>query len=604
MSAVIPSGLDNDTAPTSRSAAAILVRLDVAEAQTIRLNRALTIVGSKGHSHLRIMSKAISGSHALLLNLGNNVFLRDLMSRSHTYLNERRVIECRLKYGDVLRFGEMRFRFQDVDVVRHSLSAVRSPPAALLLDRATTPLVLGSPTFVIGRTKRADLHLEGNRVSRAHAILFEQNGGHFLRDLSRDGTRVDGKPVRSLRLQGGETIEIGGFQFRYQICPTTESFQAVSPTSQGEEPMEKSAVAPDGILVNEALVNEGDSTGEQYVFAPEPEILPNPFESKSDSPHMAIDAIDPEEDCDLARDEREVKNEEWEFDSAAPTGVMTADLDSGPAHSTAEQAQSAEDLIGWGITLNLGVAPQPDPPQATKSARNIPPTAAESHPEALGIKIISPAVPDGADRSHPVEPVLRNQWGVWQADSESHQEVRTQSLKASSSLESAAPALSEPIDLAALAPLSPPAAATLQMQESTERESVPDSPSVSPPPRPADNLQNQSVEEADENTIIEGCIATQPEVISETHPVAPRAFLIRSESNVTSSPQGTGLLSVDDIVSQEVLQLKPSQIDDNARRRHPASRLVWIAAAGVLLLGTAVATWMRFGQQLKTLLVH
>lgn len=203
--------------------APLLVRVD-GSAPPIRLNRPLTIVGSKLQSHLRIVSAAISGSHALLLNLGNNILLRDLMSRSHVYVNDREVAECRLKYGDVVRFGEMRFRFLDQDVLRESLEKFRSPPARFDLEDAE-PVNVSSPLFVIGRQQGADLVLEDEEVSKAHAVLFEHAGQRILRDLgSRRGTIVDGRPIRAVSLRGGEVIRIGRTILRYQTSsPVVEN---------------------------------------------------------------------------------------------------------------------------------------------------------------------------------------------------------------------------------------------------------------------------------------------------------------------------------------------------------------------------------------------
>src|SRR6202035_4850892 len=92
-------------------ASPVLVTLDSASSPVVRLDPPLPIVGAKLQSHLRIVSQSISGSHALLLNLGNHVFLRDLMSRTHSFVNDRAVSEAVLNYGDILRFGDMRFRF-------------------------------------------------------------------------------------------------------------------------------------------------------------------------------------------------------------------------------------------------------------------------------------------------------------------------------------------------------------------------------------------------------------------------------------------------------------------------------------------------------------
>lgn len=206
------------------------------------------------------------------------VHLRDLMSRTHTYVNDRQVSECRLKYGDVLRFGEMRFRFVDLDVLRQSLAGARTSPAELLHDGAATPLAVCSPIFVIGRQRGADLRLSGKLVSKVHAILYEHAGKHTLRDLSSQGTLVDGQRIRSVELKGGETIEIDGLQVRYRFAPTAESAKPAEPRLPEAETATGQSPPLAARLPAHEEAEENDAMGEQHVFAPEPEIL-SPSES-------------------------------------------------------------------------------------------------------------------------------------------------------------------------------------------------------------------------------------------------------------------------------------------------------------------------------------
>jgi pSer/pThr/pTyr-binding forkhead associated (FHA) protein len=240
-------------------ASPVLMRLESESAQVVRLDRPLTIVGSKLHSHLRIVSQAISGSHALLLNLGNHVFVRDLMSRTHVFVNDRQVTEAQFKYGDVLRFGEMRFRFADTDVVRPSLARIRSEPARLHLPGRPDPVVVEAPLFVFGRQKGADMVLESSRVSKAHAVLYMQAGGWMLRDLgSREGTLVNGTPIRAMALTGGEAVRIGRTSFTFEAPKTREN------GVDGE------LVASDGAVADQPAAEESER---EHVFVEEPAIV-------------------------------------------------------------------------------------------------------------------------------------------------------------------------------------------------------------------------------------------------------------------------------------------------------------------------------------------
>ena len=82
-----------------------------------------------------------------------------------------------------------------------------SAPAAGL-EHAT---VLGAGTFLVGRSRRADLRLLDTTVSPEHAELgIEPDGRTFVRDLGADnGVRIDGVPVPEAELFDGNRLELG-----------------------------------------------------------------------------------------------------------------------------------------------------------------------------------------------------------------------------------------------------------------------------------------------------------------------------------------------------------------------------------------------------------
>ena len=75
----------------------------------VRLDRPLTIIGSKPHAHLRLASNRVSGAHALLVTDGSRALVRDLMSRARIRVNGQEVHEAWLRHGDKLRVGPFKF---------------------------------------------------------------------------------------------------------------------------------------------------------------------------------------------------------------------------------------------------------------------------------------------------------------------------------------------------------------------------------------------------------------------------------------------------------------------------------------------------------------
>lgn len=77
---------------------------------------------------------------------------------------------------------------------------------------------LGEDEIVIGRNPTTDITLLDEGISREHAmVMFDEDGpGFVIEDLaSTNGTKVNGKRVRSAPLSEGDEIQIGQTLFRF-----------------------------------------------------------------------------------------------------------------------------------------------------------------------------------------------------------------------------------------------------------------------------------------------------------------------------------------------------------------------------------------------------
>ena len=77
---------------------------------------------------------------------------------------------------------------------------------------------LSAEETLIGRNPTTDITLLDENISREHAlILFEPESDLYtIEDLqSTNGTKVNGKGVRSHELQEGDQIQIGHTKFRF-----------------------------------------------------------------------------------------------------------------------------------------------------------------------------------------------------------------------------------------------------------------------------------------------------------------------------------------------------------------------------------------------------
>jgi len=71
---------------------------------------------------------------------------------------------------------------------------------------------------LIGRNPTTDVTLLDENISREHSIILydDESGSYTIEDLqSTNGTKVNGKKVRSVGLNDDDEIEIGHTRFRF-----------------------------------------------------------------------------------------------------------------------------------------------------------------------------------------------------------------------------------------------------------------------------------------------------------------------------------------------------------------------------------------------------
>ncbi len=87
-------------------------------------------------------------------------------------------------------------------------------------DFAQTEHPLSRDETLIGRNPTTDITLLDEGISREHALILrdEASCAFTIEDLqSTNGTKVNGKRVRSAELAHGDTIEVGHTRFRFEL---------------------------------------------------------------------------------------------------------------------------------------------------------------------------------------------------------------------------------------------------------------------------------------------------------------------------------------------------------------------------------------------------
>jgi hypothetical protein len=95
---------------------------------------------------------------------------------------------------------------------------------------------LGDPLTLIGSAPGCDIRLNVDGVAPIQGVILLAPDGPILRDLSSGGCRVNGQPVKSQRLVGGDLLELGPFQFRLELAapPTAEVANAQAAATEQE----------------------------------------------------------------------------------------------------------------------------------------------------------------------------------------------------------------------------------------------------------------------------------------------------------------------------------------------------------------------------------
>lgn len=99
-------------------------------------------------------------------------------------------------------------------------------PRLIVLDGAGSDRPPGqafvlAPVTAMGRDLDNQLVLQDATVSGRHAVIHQRDGAWWIEDLgSRNGTRINGRPARSLQpelLRSGDRIQVGAVQLRLII---------------------------------------------------------------------------------------------------------------------------------------------------------------------------------------------------------------------------------------------------------------------------------------------------------------------------------------------------------------------------------------------------
>ena len=116
--------------------------------------------------------------------------------------------------------AQPRQRPKQSELATQVLSSITSPfrPARLVSLTTGHAIAITDGAMVVGRGEESDLVLEGEGLSRRHALIQAEGPGYTITDKSSNGTFVNGERVTEVRpLQAGDIIAFCHEQYRFDF---------------------------------------------------------------------------------------------------------------------------------------------------------------------------------------------------------------------------------------------------------------------------------------------------------------------------------------------------------------------------------------------------
>jgi len=220
----------------------VIVSLDGVVIKEVQLTQARTTIGRRPYNDIVIDNLAVSGEHAALELVNQQVLLHDLGSTNGTRLNGRTVKLGQLQHDDLIEIGKYRLRFLQEQPVAQAVPAPTPvpppavPPGAPIPAAAASPLaargVAATPAPAPGTGPRIRV-LNGPGAGRelslvkivttlgkpgvGVAAITHRPQGFALTHIEGEAPAVNGQVLGSepQMLADGDQIELSGVQMQF-----------------------------------------------------------------------------------------------------------------------------------------------------------------------------------------------------------------------------------------------------------------------------------------------------------------------------------------------------------------------------------------------------
>lgn len=211
----------------------LVVSLDGVVIKEVQITKDKTTLGRRPYNDIVIDNLAVSGEHAVLQMVGNDVFIEDLNSTNGTYINGKAIKKQLLNSNDVVEVGKYKIKFLLEDSADYEKTMILKPGAThsgfgmpSAFGPLGTPASSASPASIRVLTGAA----AGREVSLTKVVTTVGKPGVQVASITKrpsgyvfahveGGARptVNGAPLtgESIALKSGDVIELAGTQMQF-----------------------------------------------------------------------------------------------------------------------------------------------------------------------------------------------------------------------------------------------------------------------------------------------------------------------------------------------------------------------------------------------------
>lgn len=213
----------------------LVVSLDGVVIKEVQITKDKTTLGRRPYNDMVIDNLAVSGEHAVLQMVGNDVFIEDLNSTNGTYINGKAIKKQLLAHNDTVEIGKYKIKYLTEESPDYEKTMIMRPGAGPA--QAFSPTMPPSSGFggLPASSTPASIRVlsgaaSGREVTLTKVVTTVGKPGVQVASITRrpsgyvfahvEGSArpiVNGVPLQaeSVPLQHGDVIELAGTQMQF-----------------------------------------------------------------------------------------------------------------------------------------------------------------------------------------------------------------------------------------------------------------------------------------------------------------------------------------------------------------------------------------------------